>query len=249
MGQDTGSRSFPVGTGHRKTKGIVGDRSQYFRTFPHRKAMFHKIIILRMIYRYCRRIDHQGRFWIQAGLGNQIYIVPIMDIDSQFGQLFGQRGTSLVITRHLLSDEMKISGKGGHTDTSNTDKIDAMYILYVHTSRSVPLPDVRFNNNFSISLTISFVASGKANFLILVPRSSRFSFVCIKSEKTLSNSLSRSLSLIRSDSPFATRALAFFVWWSSDTVGEGIKISDFPTIHNSETEPAPALEIITSAAL
>src|SRR5690606_23330868 len=118
-----------------------------------------------------------------------------------------------VVTRYPLSDEMKISGKGGHTDTSNTDKIDAMYILYVHTSRSGPFPDVCFNNNFSISLTISFVALGIANFLILTLRSSRFSFVCIKPEKTLSNSRSKSFSLIRSDAPFATRALAFLVWW------------------------------------
>ncbi len=38
---------------------------------------------------------------------------------------------------------------------------------------------------------------------------------------------------------FSTSAIAFFVWWSSATLGEGTKITALPARHNSETVPAP----------
>ena len=43
-----------------------------------------------------------------------------------------------------------------------------------------------------------------------------------------------------------TNDIAFFVWWSSETFGEGTKIQGFLTKQSSEIDKAPALALLKS---
>ena len=70
----------------------------------------------------------------------------------------------------------------------------------------------------------------------------------IKSVNNLTKSVSKFFSSINIAAFLFTKVLAFLYWWFSATFGEGMKITGLPTIHNSEIELAPALEIIISAS-
>ena len=93
-----------------------------------------------------------------------------------------------------------------------------------------------------------FAESGNAIFFTLVPRaSSRDSSVTVAraSEMSLAGA---SASLTMRAASLLTRAMAFFVWWSSATLGEGTRITGLPMRQNSEMLLAPARLTTRSAA-
>src|SRR6478672_1278077 len=145
-----------------------------------------------------------------------------MDWNAAFNQFRRQLGRCFVITCHVLADRLEITRERTHPDAADADKKDVMDLVQIHLI------------SFTISSTISFVANGFASFLIFRPSSARSGSSFSKLFSVLLNCVSSSASFNINAPPLSTMALAFLVWWSSATFGDGMKITGLPTKHNSD---------------
>ena len=100
----------------------------------------------------------------------------------------------------------------------------------------------------TISSTIRSAAAGRAS-------ASRRRLISASASRSASSSSARGMARVRHSAsgittaaPLRSSARAFFVWWSSATLGEGTKTTGFATRQSSETVPAPLRDTTRSAA-
>ena len=85
-----------------------------------------------MVFGNGRGIDDQRLCRIGKVVGDQVYIVFIVNDGSFIVQLLRQTGRGLVVTGHLLSLRKEIADQGTHPDPAGSDKIDSRYVVYIH---------------------------------------------------------------------------------------------------------------------
>src|SRR5690606_31631972 len=176
------------------------------------------------------------RFLILRGQQSQVILVD--DINALIDQRLRQIGLGFVVPFYLAAQVLKIASQPTHSYPADPKQVNPLYMIQIHHLL------INFNTSFAITSSASSIASD----LICVPNS-KHRLSSANRSSTVSTSVVRALvSATRTAARLATSACAFFVWWSSATLGEGTSTTGFPTAHNSDIVPAPALEITRSAA-
>ena len=97
------------------------------------------------------------------------------------------------------------------------------------------------------SIAICSAAAGHAKLVMFSFKAFSWFSSCTNSIIEPTNSSLDLSSVIIIAAFFSTRAIAFFLWWSSDTFGEGTNMHAFFSRLNSEIELAPARDTTKSA--